>query len=155
MPDIAAELHRDALVIDAHNDTIVSNIRRGHRSLGGARDPRLAHLEGIVHLLRGPLPAEEREWHGQGDLPKLDAGGLAAAFFAVDVTRAWRNHLAYAMDAFGFFDADLEGCGDQMVVARAAAEILAARRAGRIAAVLVIENSDALEGSLNVLRAFY
>ena len=151
----ADQLHRDALVIDGHNDTIVSSIRLGHLDLCGEANPRLARLEGLIHLLRGPLPAEEREWHGQVDLAKLRAGGIDAAFFAVDVTRAWRNHLAYAMDALGFFDAALEACGEQIVVARTAAEIQAAKATGRIAAVLVIENSDAVEGSLNILRAFH
>ena len=69
------QLHRDALVIDGHNDTIVSNIRRGHLDLCGQADARLSRLEGTIHYLRGPLPAEEREWHGQVDLSKLRAGG--------------------------------------------------------------------------------
>jgi membrane dipeptidase len=151
-PAEAEQLHRDALVIDAHNDTIVSNIRRGNLSLSGR--PALAALEGTVHNLRGPLPAEELPWHGQVDLPKLRAGGIDAAFFAVDVTRAWKNHLAYALDALGFFDADLSTCED-VVVARSAVEVVAARDAGKVAAILVIENSDALEGSLNILRIFH
>lgn len=154
MPD-AASLHRDALVIDAHNDTIVSNIRRGRVSLRGGPAPHLAELEGTVSTLREPLSGLELSWHGQVDLEKLRAGGIDAAFFAVDVTRAWKNQLAYAMDAFGFFDADLAECAGEIDLARSAAEVRAAKAAGRIAAVFVIENSDALEGSLNVLRAFH
>jgi membrane dipeptidase len=146
---------RDALVIDSHNDTIVSQIRRGHRSITGRDAPHLADREGTVFLLRGPLEAEAYAWHGQVDLEKLSAGGIDAAFFAVDVTRAWKNHLAYAMDALGFFDADLSECAEEIVVARSATEVEAAKASGRIAAVLVIENSDALEGSLNVLRGFH
>src|SRR5260370_24300072 len=85
----------------------------------------------------------------------MRAGGIDAAFFAVDVTRAWKNHLAYALDALGFFDADLSHCADEIVVARSAAEIEAAKAAGRLAAVLLVENSHALENSLNVLRMLY
>src|SRR5260370_20366230 len=85
----------------------------------------------------------------------MRAGGIDAAFFAVDVTRAWKNPLAYALDALGFFDADMSHCDDEMVVARSAAEIEAAKAAGPLAAVLVIENSDALECNLNVLRMLY
>lgn len=150
-----AELHRDALVIDSHNDAIVSLIRRGNQSITGREAPHLTRLDGTVKFLRGPLEREAYEWNGQVDLPKLRTGGIDAAFFAVDVTRAWKNHLAYALDALGFFDADLAACGDEILVALSSDDILAAKRAGKIAAVLVVENSDALEGSLNVLRLLH
>jgi membrane dipeptidase len=149
------QLHRDALVIDSHNDTIVSLIRRGNLSITGREAPHLSHLSGTVSYLRGPLETEAYAWNGQVSLPKLRAGGIDAAFFAVDVTRAWKNHLAYALDALGFFDADLATCPDEIVVARSAAEVESAKAAGRLAAILVVENSEALEGSLNVLRMLY
>jgi membrane dipeptidase len=148
-------LHRDALVIDSHNDSIVSHIRRGFLSITGRDAPHLAQLEGTVSFLRGPLETEAYAWHGQINLPKMRSGGIDAAFFAVDVTRAWKNHLAYALDALGFFDADLCECDDEIIVARSAADVEEAKAAGRLAAVLVVENSDALEGSLNVLRMFH
>jgi len=53
---------------------------------------------------------DKLEWSGQIDLPMMRAGGIDAAFFAVDVTRAWKNNLACALDAFGYFDADLAAC---------------------------------------------
>ena len=148
-------LHRHGLVIDSHNDTIVSHIRRGNLSITGREAPHLAHLSGTVSDLRGPLETDSYAWHGQINLPKMRAGGIDAAFFAVDVTRACKNHLAYALDALGFFAADLSACEDEIVVARSAAEIEAAKAAGRLAAVLVVENSDALERSLNVLRMLH
>jgi membrane dipeptidase len=149
------QLHRDALVIDSHNDAIVSLIRRGHLSLTERPKPHLAALEGTVYFLRGPLEREEYAWHGQVTLPKLRQGGIDAAFFAVDVTRAWKNNLAYALDALGYFDADIADHPDEIVVARSAADVLAAKRQGRVAAILVVENSDALEGSLSVLRMLH
>jgi membrane dipeptidase len=149
------QLHRDALVIDSHNDSIVSHIRRGNLSITGREAPHLAPLEGTVLYLRGPLETEAYAWNGQINLPKMRAGGIDAAFFAVDVTRAWKNNLAYALDALGFFDADLAACGEEMVVARSAADVEAAKAQGKLAAILVVENSDALEGSLNVLRMLF
>jgi membrane dipeptidase len=142
-------------VIDSHNDVIVSQIRRGNLSITGREAPHLAGLDGTVSFLRGPLEREAYAWHGQIDLPKMRAGGIDAAFFAVDVTRAWKNHLAYALDALGFFDADLAACQDEIVVARSAVDVEAAKAAGKLAAILVVENSDALEGSLNVLRMLH
>jgi membrane dipeptidase len=150
----ARTLHQQALVIDSHNDSIVSHLRRGHLSFTGRSKPHLA-LDGTVMNLRGPLEAEAYQWHGQVTLPKLREGGVDAAYFAVDVTRAWNNYLAYALDAFGFFLADVSDHPDEITVARTADDIVAAKREGRVAAVLVVENSDALEGSLNVLQAFH
>jgi membrane dipeptidase len=150
-----ADLHRDALVIDAHNDAIVACIRRGNVSLTGRPAPHLERLDGTVKYLRGPLEPEAYAWTGQINFPKMRAGGIDCAFFAVDVTRAWKNHLAYALDALGFFDADISECPEEISVARTAADISAAKVAGRLSAVLVVENSDALEASLNVLHAFH
>src|SRR6476659_3348763 len=118
----AEQLHRDALVIDSHNDTIVSHIRRGNLSLAGGEAPHLARLDGTVKFLRGPLEREARAWSEQVSLPKLREGGVDCAFFAVDVTRAWKNNLAYALDALGFFDADLATCEEEIVVVRSAAD---------------------------------
>jgi len=151
----ASELHNDALVIDSHNDSIVSHIRRGNLSFTGRSKPQLARLDGTVSLLRGPLEAEAYQWHGQVTLAKLREGGIDAAFFAVDVTKAWNNYLAYALDALGFFLADISEHPAEILVARTAEDIRSAKREGKIAAVLVVENSDALEGSLNVLRTFH
>ncbi len=155
MPVTADRLHQDALVIDSHNDAIVSLIRRGNLSLRGGDVPHPTGYSGTIELLRGPLEPAAYAWNGQVDLPKLRAGRVDAAFFAVDVTRAWKNHLAYALDAFGYFLADLEGLDGEVALARTASDLVSAKREGRIAALLVIENSEALEGSLHVLHALY
>ncbi|MBI3974181.1 MAG: membrane dipeptidase [Chloroflexi bacterium] len=151
----AATLHREALVIDSHNDSIVYHIRMGNRSMSGAPDDTLARRDGTIRYLRGPLDSAARCQEPQIDFPKMRAGGIDAAFFAVDVTRAWRNHLAYALDGHGFFAADLAAHPNEATLALDAAGIRAARAAGKLAAVLTIENSEALDGSINVLRMFH
>lgn len=153
--DEALQLHRQALVIDAHNDAIVSHIRRGNLSFSGRPKPHLARLSGTVSYLRGPLDPAAMAQPLQVTFPKLREGGIDAAFFAVDVTRAWKNYLAYALDAFGFFCADLTDPPQEVAIARSAADLTAAKAAGKLAALLVVENSDALEGSLHILRALY
>lgn len=153
--EAAAALHRDALVVDAHNDSIVFHIRQGNTSMSDRPDPELARRDGLIRYLRGPLDTSLRLAEPQVSFPKMRAGGLDCGFFAVDVTRAWHNHLAYALDGHGFFAADLAAHPDEAVVARSAADVRAARAAGRLAVVLTVENSDALDGSLNVLRMFH
>jgi membrane dipeptidase len=161
-PDVreaTAALHRDALVLDSHNDSIVLHIRLGNRSFSdrpaaAATASPLSSHQGAIRSLRGPLPRQEAT-DPQVTFPKMRAGGLDAAFFAVDVTRARHNHVTYAMDGHGFFAADVAAHPDEVVIARTAADVRGAKAAGTLAAVLTIENSDALDGSLNVLHAFH
>ncbi len=148
-------LHEDALVIDSHNDTIVSHIRRGNISISDeARSHHSSH-SGTVAYLRGPLDVASRQSEVQINLPKMRQGGIDAAFFAVDVTRAWKNHLAYALDAFGFFAAEIEAHCDEIRIAKTADDIRQAKAEGKLAAILVIENSEGVERSLNVLRMLH
>ena len=163
VPEAAAALHRDALVLDSHNDSIVLHIRLGNRSFSdrpafasstAATAAALAKHQGTIRYLRGPLPREQAV-DPQITFPKMRAGGLDAAFFSVDVTRARHNHVAYALDGHGFFAADVAAHPDEIVIARTAAGIRSAKAAGKLAAVLTIENSDALDGSLNTLHAFH
>lgn len=146
-------LHQNALVIDSHNDTIVSHLRRGYLSISGHRLPEhQRYYEGTVAYLRGPLASDAVI---QINLPKMREGGIDAAFFAVDVTRAWKNHLAYALDAFGFFEAEVAAHSDQIIIAKGAKDIRQAKADGKLAAILVIENSEGVERSLNILRMLH
>lgn len=149
----AEELHRDALVFDTHNDSLVAHIRRGNQSLS---DPtRRVGSEGTVGYLRGPLDRRVREQEVQLNFPKMRQAGISAAFYAVDVTRARKNHLTYALDAFGFLLTDLETSGDDVVIARSADDIRQAKSDSKLAVILAVENSDGVEASLNVLRMLY
>ena len=149
---VARTLHQDALVLDSHNDSIVSHIRRGNQSIADESRKQRGRHSGTVAFLRGRLgPAKDIELN----IPKMKEGGVDAAFFAVDVTLAWKNHLAYALDAFGFFKAEVEANSDDILIARTAGDIIRAKSEGKIAAVLVIENSEGVERSLNVLAMLH
>jgi membrane dipeptidase len=149
------ELHRDALVIDSHNDTIVAHIRRGNLSFERGREGTGARHHGVISFLRGreaPRPGAE---FIQIDFEKMRKGGIDAAFFAIDVTVAFENQLAYALDGFGYFLNDLEQSSSDVVIVHKADDILRARAAQKIAAVLAIEHADCTKRSLNVLRMLY
>jgi len=120
----------EAVLVDAHNDTIVAHKRLG-LGLGIKTDKT------------------------QLDLPRMKEGGLDVAFFAVDVTRALKNHLTYALDAFGFFDRELESNRTDISLVLTVKDLYEITEQGKIAALLAVENSDALEGSLNVLRMLF
>lgn len=148
----AETLHAQALVIDSHNDTIVSHIRRGNRSISAT--PGGKRHEGTISYLRGPLTPPSSDIDIQINFPNMKKGGIDAAFFAVDVTRAWKHHLTYALDAFGFFHMEVADAKD-ILIAKSAQDILNAKSQNKLAAILVIENSDGTEGSLNVLHMLY
>jgi membrane dipeptidase len=155
MSDRSTAVHQDALVIDSHNDTIVSHIRRGNLGLFG-QPPQDAHRKmGTVAAMRGMFDRTTRESEVQIDFSKMQAGGIDTAFFAVDVTLAWKSYLPYALDALGFFDSEVEESDGAVVIARAAEDIVRAKENGQLAALLAVENSDVLERSLNVLRVLH
>ena len=126
----ASRFHKEAVLVDAHNDTIVA-----HKRLG--------------------LGLSVRTDKTQLDLPRMKEGGLDVAFFAVDVTRALKSHLTYALDAFGFFDKELESNRAEITLALTVKDLIEITEQGKVAALMAIENSDALEGSLNVLRTLF
>ncbi len=153
MSPTASELHNSSLVIDSHNDAIVAYIRRNGESIAGPDAPARAEPESAVAFLRGTVGADGPEL--QVNIPKLRAGGIDVVYCAVDVTRNWGNHLLYAMDAFGWFLAEVDAHADQIAIATTADEMEAIVASGRIAAVLTIENSEVLERSLWVLPVLH
>ena len=150
-PITARRLHQDSLVIDSHNDSIVALIRRG-MSLDGTQRTDFHQRDGAVAYLRQYQSPDDGV---QLDLPKAREGGLDAAFFAVDCTRPWGNHLLYCMDALGHFLQEVEAHSESIAVAHCAADIERTRAEGRLAAILAVENSDALEKSPHVLPLLY
>lgn len=149
------DLHTQSLVIDSHNDAIVAHIRRGNISLADEQSKNPDQHSGTIAYLRGRVPPEEDAIGIQLNIPKMRQGGIDVAFFAVDVTRAWKNHLSYALDAFGWFDAEVTANASDICIVRNTADIHTAKDEGKLAAVLAIENSEGVERSLNILRSLY
>ena len=150
---MSPDLHRDALVIDSHNDTAVGLIRRGNLGLAGESSPERRRRLGAVAYVRQQFDPPERPL--QVTLPLLREGGIDAGYFAVDTTIARNNHLLYALDALGYLKREVESHSGEAVIARSAADIEAARAAGRFAVVLAVENSAALQHSLFALDALH
>ena len=149
------ELHADALVVDSHNDTIVAHIRRGNLSLAPDRAGAVERHSGTIAFLRGHEEPRPGAAPIQIDFSKMREGGIDVAFFAVDVTLARGNHLAYALDGFGYLLNDLAQSGADVAIVRRSDDVQRAKAAGRPAAILAIEHADCTDRSLNVLRALY
>ena len=127
---MAERIHEEAVVVDAHNDTIIA-----HKRLG--------------------MSLNSRTDKTQVDFPRLREAKVDVSFFAVDVTIAFKNYLTYALDALGFFERELEQAGDEMSIVTTKRSLSEAIKDGKLGVVLAIENSDAVEGSLNVLRMLF
>lgn len=148
-------LHRDALVIDSHNDTIVAHIRRGNLSLERGQEGTDERYSGTISFLRGHQESPPGVAGIQINFPKMRQGGIDAAFFAIDVTLSLKNRLTYALDGIGYLLNDIDQTGAAVVVVRESEDILRAKATGKLGIVLAIEHADCTERSLNVLRMLY
>ncbi|MBI3683687.1 MAG: membrane dipeptidase [Acidobacteria bacterium] len=127
------QIHRGLLLIDTHND-ITSNTVRGF-----------------------DIGKPSADTHT--DIPRMKQGGLGAQFFAVYVAASYADGNRAAHRALEMIDTvrrDIAGKypGDFELVTTADG-VLAARKKGRIAALMGIEGGHAIEDSLRLLRAFY
>src|SRR5262245_53995327 len=126
-------VHKSALIIDTHNDVPMKT------------------LQG--YDIAQPAP------RGSTDIPRLRSGNVGATFFAayVPAERAKSGTSAeYCRKVIGTIRNDIVGRhAKDFVLARTADEILAARKEGKMAALIGIEGGHAIEDSLDNLREFF
>ncbi len=130
-------VHKSALLIDTHNDVpneIAGNDRESAFDIG-LNDPK-AHT----------------------DLARLKQGGVGAVFFVSYVAAKYADNGAHAR-GMSFVDSihhDLvEKYPGDFALATTAAEIEAAHKQGKIAALIGLEGGHAIEDSLDKLHEFY
>jgi len=127
------EVHRSALLIDGHND-VTSRTVRGW-DIGSEKDAR--------HTSIG----------------KLRAGGAGAQFFAAYVSASMIDSGGAARRALEMIDTIRHDIAarypEHFRLAASADEIVAAHKAGKIAALIGIEGGHAIENEPRLLRAFY
>lgn len=123
-------LHRDAVVVDLHSDTILE-VESGKRDI--------SHRSASGHI----------------DLPRLREGGVDAQVFALFVHPNFAGsgfaRVTRLLDVFDRLESGHHG----LVRAASVAEIQQAVHTGGIAAVLAVENGSALDGDLAKLDQLY
>lgn len=125
-------LHKNALVIDLHNDALYSKI------------------EGT--------DIEHEQKYGQFDLFKMRAGGLDVQFFAVwPNPQRYKIQSAYnqAVAMIDTFNAVLKRQSDFMAQALSPQDIINIISSGKTAACLGLEGGDAIENDLDKITYFY
>ena len=129
----ARRLHSQALVFDAHADTVALDVVEGRRRLG------------------------ETGKGGHVDLPRLRAGGVGLQVFTLfvppAVPPAWNT--LRALQVLDALAAELAANPDAFLWVVRGADIDRARQERRIGVIVTLEGCEVLAGSLSVLHAFY
>jgi len=131
--DPALDLHRDAIVVDGHADTI-------SRFLDDGED--LGSETGKGHL----------------DLPRMFRGGLDAQFMSCWVEPKYVQRKEAAKRALRMIDAVKQWAAtypDRLAIARTAAEVRRAVAQKKVCGILCIEGGHAIEDDLGLLRSFF
>ena len=133
----ALRVHRDAIVIDTHNDMMT-------RVLDDGYDPAVRHGPGDAHT----------------DIPRLVDSGITAQFMAawVDAPYALARPDASFARALQYLDAIhamVERNADTLLLATDADGILRAKREGKVAILIGVEGGHAIEDSLENLRELH
>ncbi|HET8676557.1 MAG TPA: membrane dipeptidase, partial [Blastocatellia bacterium] len=131
----AARLHREAIVIDTHND-ITSPMTDKDYDLG----------------------ARDKSGQTQTDLPRMKEGGIDAEFFAIYVSARYAREGGSARRALDMIDDVYEQARrhpGELEMAFTSDDIRRISKKGKIAALMGIEGGHAIEDSLAALRMFY
>src|SRR5215475_9682490 len=131
----AMKLHREAIVIDTHND-ITSPITDQDFDLG----------------------ARDTSGRTQTDIPRMKEGGLDAEFFAIYVAAKYAKEGGAARRALDMIDGVYEQARrhpESLEMAFTSDDIRRIHKNGKISALMGIEGGHAIEDSLSALREFY
>jgi len=131
----AMKLHREAIVIDTHNDITSPMTDQGY-----------------------DLGARDTSGRTQTDIPRMKEGGLDAEFFAIYVSASYARNGGSARRALDMIDGVYEQARrhpESLEMAFAADDIRRIYKIGKIAALMGIEGGHAIEDSLGALRQFY
>jgi membrane dipeptidase len=129
-----------AILFDGHND-LPNAIRKFKDAPGNI----------VAYDLRGRAPGK-----GQTDIPRLREGRLGAQFWSVYIPpEAGQGFARMQLEQIDLARRLIARYPDTFQLASTAADIRAAKQAGRIGSMLGIEGGHAIENSLGALRAYY
>jgi membrane dipeptidase len=129
----AADLHRDAFVMDGHVHVMTRQLLQG-------------------------LDIGQRYRDGHVDLPRAREGGIDAMFFSVYTPEPYypaRHEVKNTLRVLALALDQIEKNRGVIELARTALDIERINRQGKIAAFLDLEGGFDLDGDLNVLRALH
>ena len=127
----AKKLHFSAIVVDSHDDTT-------QRFLHGTFDIGVRHTDGSI------------------DIPRMREGGLDAIFFSIWIPSKITGQEAVnrALAQIAAVREQVSAHPEDLALATTAAEVRAAQKQGKIAALLGVEGGHMINSNLDVLRNF-
>jgi membrane dipeptidase len=133
----AARIHKEAIVVDTHIDTTMMLGREGW-------DFMVRHQ---------PVKGEDSN---HVDLPRAKEGGLDAAFFSIYMagTVTGPEAVKRSLILIDHVRSLAEAHPNQIVLATTAAEVRAAHKAGKFAALMGMEGGHMIDDNLAVLRDY-
>src|SRR4051794_13745328 len=133
----AARIHKQAIVVDTHIDTTMMLGKPG--------------WDFMVRHTAGPQPDESHV-----DLPRIRDGGLDAAFFSIYMpgTITGPEAVKKALELIDHVRKLAEDHPNDIVLATTAADVRAAHKAGKFAALMGMEGGHMIDDSLSVLRDY-
>jgi len=119
------KIHKDLLVVDGHNDVIISSILDGH-------------------------DISNRLTTGHTDIPRLIEGGVDVQVFAVwsDDKKWKKNAFKHANDQIDALEKVIKKNKDKIAIAKNVDQIYRLQKQGKIAAVIGIEGGNMIEESI-------
>ena len=119
------KLHKDILVVDGHNDVIISSILHGH-------------------------DISNRLTVGHTDIPRLIEGGVDVQVFAVwsDDKKWQKDAFKHANDQIDALEKVIKKNKDKIAIAKSVDDIYKLQKQGKIAAVIGIEGGNMIEESV-------
>ena len=89
------------------------------------------------------------------DIPRLREGGVSGQFWSVFITSGLEHPARTQLEQIDLARRMIEAYPDTFLFATRAADVERARKEGKIASFLGMENGQAIENSLGALRAYY
>lgn len=136
LTDEALKLHREALVIDGHNDLSQRFVARD--------DVEFRKID----LVRG-----QKDIHT--DIPRLRKGGVGGQFWSACVANKPGTNVRETLVQIDIIHRMVKAHPDTFEMAATADDVVRIHKSGKIASMIGIEGGHSIENSLSVLRIYY
>ena len=116
------------------------------------------HCDTPMRLVEESFDLGRRHADGELDIPRMREGGVTGVFFSIYTGATDKTPLEAVKKALEIIDAVVEEVRrhpDDLILATSSEEIIAAKRAGKIAILMGVEGGHMIDSSLEVLRNLY